>query len=130
MLAEGGLHLQLLLDGGVGEPIVAANDGVVVLCASDFYYIGNAIFIDHGGGLFSLYFHMTKTLVKEGDKVKRGQKIGLIGKTGRVTGPHLHMGVKLADTYVNPADMLGYTGERLVVQHPDLTTMREAPVVR
>jgi hypothetical protein len=125
-----GRHRGLDIDGAAGEPIVAANDGVVVLCASDFYYIGNAIFVDHGAGLFSLYFHMTKTLVKEGDHVKRGQKIGLIGKTGRVTGPHLHMGVKLADTYVNPADMLGYTGEKLAVPHPDLTTMREAPVVR
>lgn len=106
-----GRHRGLDIDGANGDPIYAANDGVVVLVADDFYYVGNAVFIDHGAGLFTLYFHMTKTGVQLGDKVKRGQKIGTIGKTGRVTGPHLHFSVKLADTYVNPADLLQYEGQ-------------------
>jgi murein DD-endopeptidase MepM/ murein hydrolase activator NlpD len=121
-----GRHRGLDIDGKTGEAIFATNDGVVVLVTSDFYYIGNAVFIDHGGDLFSLYFHMSKTLVKEGQRVWRGQKIGHIGKTGRVTGPHLHFGVKLADTYVNPGDLLKYAGERIYVTRTDVTTMRDA----
>lgn len=122
-----GRHRGLDIDGKNGDPIFATNDGVVVLVADDFYYVGNAVFIDHGAGLFTLYFHMTKTGVKEGERVKRGQKIGSIGKTGRVTGPHLHFGVKLADTYVNPMDLLRYKNERIYVTRPDVTTMRDAP---
>ena len=122
-----GRHRGLDIDGKNGDPIFATNDGNVVLVANDFYYIGNAVFIDHGAGLFTLYFHMTKTAVKEGERVKRGQKIGSIGKTGRVTGPHLHFGVKLADTYVNPVDLLRYKNERIYVTRPEVTTMRDAP---
>ena len=121
-----GRHRGLDIDGKNGDPIVATNDGKVVLVADDFYYIGNAVFIDHGAGLFTIYFHMTKTLVSQGERVKRGQRIGTIGKTGRVTGPHLHFGVKVADTYVNPVDLLKYAGERIYVTRAEVTTMREA----
>lgn len=113
-----GRHRGLDIDGATGEPIFAANDGVVVLAADDFYFVGNAVFVDHGAGLFTLYFHMTKLNVALGDKVKRGQKLGTIGKTGRVTGPHLHFSVKLADTYVNPADLLAFAGEKITVDTP------------
>lgn len=116
-----GRHRGLDIDGKTGEPIFAMNDGNVVLVANDFYFIGNAVFIDHGAGLFSIYFHMSATKVREGERVKRGQRIGLIGKTGRVTGPHLHVGVKLADTYVNPRDLLRYSGERISVTRPEVT---------
>ncbi len=121
-----GRHRGLDIDGKSGDPIFATNDGKVVLVADDFYYIGNAVFIDHGAGLFTIYFHMTTSAVKEGERVKRGQRIGTIGKTGRVTGPHLHFGVKLADTYVNPIDLLRYSGERIHVTRTDVTTMRDA----
>ncbi|HSI03278.1 MAG: peptidoglycan DD-metalloendopeptidase family protein [Myxococcota bacterium] len=121
-----GRHRGLDIDGKNGDPIFATNDGKVVLVADDFYYIGNAVFLDHGAGLFTIYFHMTKAMVKEGERVRRGQRIGTIGKTGRVTGPHLHFGVKLADTYVNPIDLLAYTGERIYATRTNVTTMRDA----
>lgn len=107
-------HMGEDFDGKVGETLWAANDGVVVLAADDFFYVGNAVFIDHGDHLYTMYFHMTQTAVKTGDKVVRGQMIGNLGSTGRVTGPHVHFAVKLAGTYVNPADLLSYNPTMLL----------------
>ena len=101
-------HMGEDFDGKMGEALWAANDGVVVLAAQDFFFVGNAAFIDHGDRLYTMYFHMTQLQVKTGDKVVRGQIIGNLGATGRVTGPHVHFAVKLAGTYVNPADLLSY----------------------
>lgn len=94
-------HYGLDLNGAVGDPIHAANDGVVVL-VRDAFFSGNSVIIDHGGGVFTLYFHLSAFDVAEGDRVKRGQLIGKIGSTGRVTGPHLHWSVKIANRYVDP----------------------------
>lgn len=99
-------HHGLDYEGNVGDPIVAANDGVVVLAGDDYFWTGNCVFLDHGNGLFTVYFHMSKLEVKTGDRVKRGQLLGLVGATGRVTGPHLHFGVKLLGQYVSPNDLL------------------------
>jgi murein DD-endopeptidase MepM/ murein hydrolase activator NlpD len=99
-------HRGYDFDGQEGDAVYAANDGVVVLAADDFYYTGNALFIDHGDQLFTMYFHLSRADVHAGDRVTRGQLLGAIGKTGRVTGPHLHFAVKLAGTYVNPLDLL------------------------
>jgi len=99
-------------DGAIGESVLAANDGVVVLKADNFFYIGNAVIIDHGERLFTLYFHMNSVDVVEGQRVKRGQVIGGVGKTGRVTGPHLHFGTKLSGVYFNPVDLLEYQPPR------------------
>ncbi len=82
-------HTGTDLRGPTGTPILAVADGVVVLAEAQ-YYSGNAVFIDHGQGVVSMYGHMSAFAVKKGDKVKRGQVIGRIGATGRVTGPHLH----------------------------------------
>jgi murein DD-endopeptidase MepM/ murein hydrolase activator NlpD len=98
-------HLGTDLEGRVGDPILATNDGTVTL-ARECYHSGNTIFIYHGAGLFSAYFHMSRMDVDVGAKVKRGQKIGLVGKTGRVTGPHLHFAFKLNGSYINPESML------------------------
>jgi hypothetical protein len=98
-------HLGTDLEGRVGDPIVATNDGVVTL-ARECYHSGNTVFIHHGAGLFSAYFHMSRMDVVPGEKVKRGEKIGLVGKTGRVTGPHLHFAFKLNGSYVNPESLL------------------------
>jgi murein DD-endopeptidase MepM/ murein hydrolase activator NlpD len=72
--------------------ILAANDGIVVL-AKERYYAGGTVIIDHGEGLYSCYFHLSRFDVNVGDQVKQGQSIGLTGATGRITGPHLHFGI-------------------------------------
>lgn len=91
--------------GKAGTPIYAINDGTVVL-AQSMYFEGNFTIIDHGNKIFSFYMHQSKILVKPGQKVKRGEKIGLIGSTGMSTGPHLHLGVKVDDTLVHPLSLL------------------------
>jgi murein DD-endopeptidase MepM/ murein hydrolase activator NlpD len=98
-------HLGIDFRGGVGDTIRAANRGVVVL-VDEFFLAGNVVYIDHGGGVVSGYFHMSRPLVAKGDTVERGQVIGLVGKTGRVTGPHLHWTVRYGTTTVNPEDLL------------------------
>jgi murein DD-endopeptidase MepM/ murein hydrolase activator NlpD len=98
-------HLGVDYAGAVGEPIRAANRGIVALVAN-FFLAGNVVYIDHGGGLVTAYFHMSQPLVAKGDTVERGQKIGLVGKTGRVTGPHLHWSARYGAITVNPGDLL------------------------
>ena len=82
-------HTGTDLDGRTGEPVLAANRGVVAL-VGDFYYAGNVIYLNHGAGLVTAYMHLSETLVAAGDTVTPGQVIGRVGATGRVTGPHLH----------------------------------------
>lgn len=98
-------HLGWDLDGRVGDPIFASQRGRAAL-VDDLFYSGGTVILDHGQGLFTLYFHMSAFDVKEGDLVERGQLIGKVGRTGRVTGPHLHFAVKLDDTYVDPKQVL------------------------
>jgi murein DD-endopeptidase MepM/ murein hydrolase activator NlpD len=93
------------LEGRVGDPVAAANDGRVVL-VRDCYASGRSVVIWHGAGLYSVYFHLSRALVRPGTEVRRGQTIGRVGRTGRVTGPHLHWGVKLGDLYVDPESVL------------------------
>ncbi len=91
-----------------GTPVYAMTDGVVHLAADNFYYAGNFILLDHGHGLNSSYLHLSKKFVAEGDTVKKGQKIGEIGTTGRSTGPHLHWSVQWYGKRVDPAGLLKY----------------------
>lgn len=84
-------HRGVDFRGAVGVSVFAVADGVVAV-AEEQYYSGNVIYIDHGQGVYSAYAHLSAFLVKEGDIVKAGQNIGKIGATGRVTGPHLHLG--------------------------------------
>jgi murein DD-endopeptidase MepM/ murein hydrolase activator NlpD len=98
-------HLGVDFRGAVGTPIRAANDGVVVL-VDNFFLGGNVVYIDHGGGLTTGYLHLSKAMVNVGDNVKRGQVIGLVGATGRVTGPHLHWAARYGALTVNPLDLL------------------------
>lgn len=89
-----------------GTPVYACSDGKVIFVADDFYYSGNFILIDHGQGLNTSYLHLSKTFVKEGDWVKKGEKIGEIGTTGRSTGPHLHWAAQWYSKRVDPAVLL------------------------
>ena len=98
-------HLGVDFRGAMGEPVKAANRGVVVL-VDNFFLAGNVVYIDHGGGVVTSYFHLSKTLVHVGEVVKRGQVIGLVGNTGRVTGPHLHWAARYGANTVNPLDLV------------------------
>lgn len=89
----------------LGTDVAATNDGIVRLTA-DHFFSGKGIFVDHGLGFYSMYFHLSEILVKDGDLVKAGQIIGKVGSTGRATGPHLHWGVKLNGARVNPYALL------------------------
>ena len=93
-----------------GAPVFAAAAGVVVL-ADALFFSGNSVFVDHGGGLITMYFHLSRTFVEEGSNVRRGQRIGLVGATGRATGPHLHFGVRWHGARIDPAPLLGARDE-------------------
>jgi murein DD-endopeptidase MepM/ murein hydrolase activator NlpD len=98
-------HLGVDYRGSTGDPIYAANRGVVALVDS-FYLAGNVVYIDHGNGIVTGYFHMSQPEVAAGDTVNRGQEIGLVGATGRVTGPHLHWSARFGALTIDPADLL------------------------
>lgn len=94
-------HLGVDYKGGVGAPVYAANRGIVAL-VDTFFLAGRVIYLDHGGGVVTGYFHLTKPLVAKGDRVERGQQIGTVGATGRVTGPHLHWSARYGALTFNP----------------------------
>lgn len=98
-------HLGLDFRVPSGTPVAAMNDGTVLL-ARPLYFEGNFVVIDHGQGLLTLYLHLSEFKVKEGDRVKRGQEIGLSGGTGRATGPHLHVAVRWQGMYLDPAQLI------------------------
>jgi len=98
-------HSGLDVPAPTGTPVHAAGAGRVVL-ADSLYYAGNAIVVDHGLGLYTFYCHLSEIKVKEGDEVKEGDLIGLVGATGRVTGPHLHWGLIVNEAKVNPLQIL------------------------
>ena len=88
-----------------GAPVRASNAGRVVL-AEEQFFAGNALVLDHGLGLYSIYFHLQEFTVKTGDVVQKRQEIGKVGATGRATGPHLHFGVRLNGARIDPAALL------------------------
>lgn len=88
-----------------GTPVVAAADGVVVI-AEDLFYPGNAVFLDHGDGLVTMYFHLSRIDVQRGAQVRKGERLGLVGSTGRATGPHLFFGARWHDARIDPALLL------------------------
>lgn len=98
-------HQGLDYAAGSGTPVAAVNAGTVLL-AGPLYFEGNCVVLDHGQGLQTLYMHLSEIVVKEGQQVRRGQNLGLVGGTGRATGPHLHLGVRWRGEYLDPATLL------------------------
>lgn len=102
------LHTGTDFPAKEGTPVLAANSGTVVL-TRDLFYEGNTVIIDHGQGLFTVYLHLSRTDVKEGDKLKKTDRIGLSGASGRVTGPHLHFAVRWQGVWLDPVQVLALT---------------------
>jgi murein DD-endopeptidase MepM/ murein hydrolase activator NlpD len=99
-------HSGADLSAAAGTPVFAANGGRIVL-AEDLFFSGNAVFIDHGAGVVSVYLHLSQIDVELGARVEQGERIGLAGATGRVTGPHLHWGIRVLDARVDPFTLPG-----------------------
>ena len=108
-------HSGVDMAAAAGTPVLAAAPARVAL-AEDLYFSGGTVILDHGGGLFTTYFHLSKIDVHVGDVVAARQEIGEVGATGRATGPHLHWGARLHGKRVNPLALLKLTawpaGER------------------
>lgn len=98
-------HTGLDLDGRTGDTVVAPARGIVEL-VDLFELAGNVVYLNHGAGLMSAYFHLSEQLVAEGDTVEVGTPIGRVGATGRVTGPHLHWVVRYGQTSVDPRSLI------------------------
>lgn len=99
------VHRGLDLRGAQGTPIQVCADGQVAL-VDNLYFSGNVVYINHGEGVFSAYLHMSETRVRPGERVRKGQVIGLVGATGRVTGPHLHLSLIVQGQSVDPQPFL------------------------
>jgi murein DD-endopeptidase MepM/ murein hydrolase activator NlpD len=98
-------HSGTDLSAPLGTDVVASNYGRVVLMGN-YFFAGGSVVLDHGGGLFTMYFHLSEFNVEQGSLVKRGDIIGLSGASGRVTGPHLHWGARLSGARINPLELL------------------------
>jgi len=98
------VHRGLDYHAKPGTPVTAANSGEVVL-ARELFYEGNCVILDHGQQFFTLYMHLSHLEVTEGQKVDKGQEVGLSGATGRATGPHLHTAVRWQGAYLDPAQL-------------------------
>lgn len=101
-------HMGTDYAGAVGAPVLAANRGVVRLVDS-FFLGGNVVYVDHGAGIVTAYLHLSEQDVAVGDTVQRGDVIGKVGATGRVTGPHLHWVTRYGGVTVDPASVLRVT---------------------
>jgi len=94
----------------VGSPVLAAADGTVLI-AKDLFFAGNAVFIDHGNGLVTMYFHLSRIEVEVGQEVTKGHTLGVVGSTGRSTGPHLFFGVRWHNSRIDPMFLLEDPGK-------------------
>lgn len=98
-------HSGVDFKAGRGTPVRAMNHGTVVL-TEDRFFAGRSVVLDHGGGVLSMYFHLEKILVQNDQFVEKGQVVGLVGATGRATGPHLHLGIRINGARVDPLGLM------------------------
>ena len=98
-------HTGVDLRAEEGTPILACNSGIVVL-VEELFFSGKSVILDHGWGFYSMYFHLSEALVKEGNRVGKGAMLGRVGSTGRSTGPHLHWGIRMSGARVDPLSLL------------------------
>ena len=103
-------HSGIDIQGKLGDPVSSMHHGEVTLVA-DHFFTGKSIYLDHGGCIVSMYFHLDDILVEKGQRVEKGQIIGTVGATGRVTGPHLHWGVRVNNARVNPLTLIELSRE-------------------
>jgi len=101
-------HSGVDLRAEEGSAVLACNSGVVALI-DQFFFSGKSVILDHGWGIYSMYFHLSEVLVNEGDKVSAGAMLGRVGSTGRSTGPHLHWGIRINGARVDPLALLRLT---------------------
>jgi len=98
-------HTGIDLRAKEGTPVLACNRGMVVL-VDQLFFSGKSVILDHGWGLYSMYFHLSEALVKEGDRINTGAMLGRVGSTGRSTKPHLHWGIRINGARVDPLSLL------------------------
>jgi murein DD-endopeptidase MepM/ murein hydrolase activator NlpD len=98
-------HSGVDITADEGDPVKAPNDGVVIL-VDDQFYSGNSVVLDHGQGIYTMFFHLSKATVKYGQAVRKGDVIALVGSTGRATGAHLHWGVRVQGAKVDPLELI------------------------
>lgn len=98
-------HSGVDITADEGEAVLAPNDGVVVL-VDDQFYSGHSVVIDHGQGIYTMFFHLSKINVQYGQAVMKGDTIALVGSTGRSTGAHLHWGVRVQGAKVDPLELI------------------------
>lgn len=101
-------HSGVDLRAAKGTPVLAANAGTVVL-VDDLFFSGKSAVLDHGQGIYSMYFHLSEILVREGERIGKGEVLGEVGSTGRSTGPHLHWGVRVGGARVDPFSLIRAT---------------------
>jgi murein DD-endopeptidase MepM/ murein hydrolase activator NlpD len=115
-------HTGVDVEAEEGDPVRAPNNGTVTL-VDNLYYSGNSVVLDHGQGIFTMFFHLSKVLVKSGQQVRKGDVIALVGSTGRSTGAHLHWGVRMQGARVDPQELIK-------LDLGDVTGMQPAAPVR
>jgi murein DD-endopeptidase MepM/ murein hydrolase activator NlpD len=120
------MHPGLDLAGPIGTPIYATADGTVARAGWNSGGYGNLVEIDHGRGISTRYGHMSAILVREGDRITRGQQIGRMGSTGRSTGSHLHYEVRIDGRAVNPMPFMKSTDYVVAMQRRSGTAPMEA----
>ncbi len=110
-----GYHSGTDFRAKIGTPIVASNEGKVVLVKKRFYS-GGTVIIDHGEGIYTCYFHMSEFSVKKNQFVQKGELLGLSGKSGRVTGPHLHFSARINGVQVDPLQLIALLNNNLILK--------------